>query len=165
MYAEWEKKIFEYEDGSVGPDGNPARAFADPVEVNRLLVHYLDGDPDKFLAERWAGVPLEGETDDQGEPLKVDEGLAPLRFAAEQRLAEAATKALDLVPWNKRDGTGLTTLRVLDVLDQYLAWMDGQKKSAECSPTTPTPTADTSRQSASLLITPPASGYGSTWTG
>ncbi len=165
MFKDSDRLIYKYHDG----EGD---AFADPLQINEDLVHLLDGNPDRFLEDRWAGVPDWDEaTKDYvldpttGKPQALDPASEPLRHEARRRLGEATIKAFGLVPWSKKTGKGCSPIRALAILDAYLDWMDEQKKSTVAPPTVPAATEATSPPFPEGSTTPPTSAYGSTGHG
>lgn len=146
MFSENERKIFVYFDGERELRG-------DPFAITRRLVRWLDGDPDRVLADRWAGYPEE-EVDEFGAPLpldpaKIDKALEPVRFEAEQKIIKATQEAFGLAPYDPETGLGVGEEQLLQLFDEFCVWSEGQKKST-ASPQTYSPL--TQGQPASLTL-------------
>lgn len=135
MWSEKDRKVFKYRDGSADESGELQYVFGDPFAIQRALTALLDGDPQKWLERRWEGIPEEGELDEEGNPKELVRSMEPVRYEATSKCIAAARIAFGLTPWDKRTGTGCGERHVLAVLDDFLEWLDNQKKTADSSPT------------------------------
>jgi len=126
MFTDDERRIFCY-------FANGRECRGDPFAITRRLVRWLDGDPDRVLADRWAGYP-DVEFDEQGgqlpiDPEAVDKALEPVRFEAEQKIIRAAREAFFLPEYSLETGEGVGEEECLRLFDEFCVWADGQKKS------------------------------------
>lgn len=136
MYTESERRIFPYHDGrAFDGDGKPASVCGDPLAIYEAICAALDGDPDSVIENAFAGIPREGELNEDGSPAQVKKELEPTRYQARCRIEKASRFAFDLAPFDRKTGRGCTRAEALDLFWRFLDWIDGQKKSTEPSPT------------------------------
>jgi hypothetical protein len=102
---------------------NGIALHADPVAVHRAFTRALGGDPEPTLKAACA------EGDSPADRLR--------RLDAEEKLAAAARTAFDLPAFDPATGQGCMEDECLDVLWDWLAWL--QKKSVTTAPTPTSP--------------------------
>jgi hypothetical protein len=134
VFTEAERRVFKYQDAE-GRD-----AYADP-----LAVHY-------GLLEALKGELAEALQDARSEDLRA-------RVAAQRRLGAAVLEAFTMPPFDPRTGSGTTLGHCLDVLWDFLAFLDAKKKQPVSSPTCARPTAPASSPAAPSTSAP-TSGCG-----
>lgn len=94
---------------------------ADPMTVNRRLVHSLNGAVNQTLQDTRSLIE---ET----------------KFEATEKLLKSVVYAFELVPLDRATGLGVTETECIDLLNSFLSWRDDQKKSIENSQTGSEPT-------------------------
>ncbi len=107
MYAEEEKKIFSYFDGT-------AEVWGDPIAIERRLTQLLDGNPNAFITR---------STDPNG----------TMAYEAAERLWAAVRVAFDM-PFTKADG-GATEDQVTAALDKFSDYLEKKNQSGASTPT------------------------------
>ena len=111
-YTDKERLIFgPYWDGA-------GERFADPKQAYRRLIHALDGDPNKYLR----AIKSQSE---------------PERFEAMERLIDASRAVFEMAPFDPGTGGGATDTDCLNVVRDFLHWIDDQKKSTRMTPICP----------------------------
>jgi hypothetical protein len=143
MFTEAQRAIF-----GPYPRGDGTSLHGDPIRIRRRLVHALEGDLNRWLAEYRCDIE-------------------PLAFAAAERLLAATVEAFDLIPFDPLSGVGASDDEVLGVLASFLAFEESKKKTASNSPTGvpptdrgPSPIASTSRPGLASGSTDPGCGCG-----
>jgi len=111
-----EKKIFAYEVGG-------KVVFGDPAKLLRLLWFHSDGQFKELLNQH----------------ISADEKVSS---PATDKLVQVVCDTFDLPAFDSATGEGTTEGEVLEVLEQFLNWLDTKKKSTAPSPTSTAPTAD-----------------------
>ena len=95
--------------------------YGDPLRIRRLLSAGLEGKVDDWCERTKSEVPAE-------------------RSAALGRIAQAGLTALDLVPFDKKTGRGLTEAQTIRTVQMFLDWTNGKKSNSRACPTSPLPT-------------------------
>lgn len=115
LFTDDERRVY-------GPyhDGEKAR-FGDPFKINRTLIHLLDGEPNKVIAEY--------NSKEQ----------SPLKFEATGKLAKAAVQAFELIPFDIIKGKGSKETDALTILFDFMKWCSKKKESQEPTQTSSPP--------------------------
>ena len=124
MWQEQDRQIFAY-------FANGAQLWADPIRAHRLMLQHTAGKLNDLIAKANKGAKTEHQM--PAEPGTVEYVQA---LEAKGILAEAATAAFGLMPFDPATGQGTLESEALDVLIQFLAWLD-QKKTTGGTTTSP----------------------------
>ena len=115
--------------------------YGDPLRIRRLLSSGLEGKVDTWCDRTKSDDPSE-------------------RSQALGRIAQAGTVALDLTPFDRKTGRGVTESQAIRTVQLFLDWINGKKSNSRVCPTSPLPT-----DSGSPPPTTSMSGSSSTSTG
>jgi hypothetical protein len=115
LFSDEDKKIFPY----ILPDGS--KRFADPLRIRRWLAQLTAGRIDELLNEQCS--------DDEQTRFRADEALIP-----------ATAQAFGLGMFNPDNGQGCTDKYLLDLLDEFVGFLQSKKKNIETQPTCALPT-------------------------
>jgi len=135
MYSEQDRRIF-------GPYFNGLQSvYGDPLQINRRLVHALDGDP----------APVHERANSQEEAE---------RFEAREKLVVAARYAFGMVEFNPTTGQGAVELDVWTALNSFLEWREKKDSTAVTLPTSqPLSDSSASEGQAPSLMTPTSPSF------
>lgn len=112
MYTQEERQIFEYKIGTI-------KIKADPLRIERHLAHALGGDVTGILEK--CKSPDEATS-----------------FDAIEALLKAVQTAFGYVPLDAVSGQGQTEAEMWNVLSEFIAFREGEKKNSVTSaPSTP----------------------------
>lgn len=129
-----DRRVFRYFDGS-------AAVYADPMALNRRLIHELGGEQDAVFADSHS--PVDG-----------------VAYPAVERLLAAARRAFGMAPFDPATGTGPLEKDVRRVLNEFLDFFGEPATPPASTATSPPSTAAASSPSP----TPPSAASGSTST-
>lgn len=154
MFSENERQIF-------GPYFNGERSvYADPIRVHRRLYYKLDGEPNRYFQR------LHILKDSEGNPLPPEKQVPEAeRFAAKERVLEAAAYALDMLPFDPTSARGATENDIMAALKMYLEFRQSKKVNGPIPPSCSPPIQGSAPFSLTRPAIPspmkPTTGFGS----
>lgn len=121
FFSPEEKLVFCYMLPDAGPTG-ARQVYADPLEVRRRLIQVSHGEFDQALT-------------DAAEPEKPDAATLLVQTNAQEKLVSYARQVFELPPISREKGEGYTEAVVLNVLYQFLEWLEKNVSSGATTPT------------------------------
>ena len=147
-----------YPDRKVWPyEACGEKLFADPLVVWHRFMEAVGGDANLLVERAYPQVALHPPSD-LPPPTVSDSVIDTMSAGARIEIGRAMINALELEPFDRKTGKGVTTSQGEELYLQWLAWMEDKKKDSAGSPTLSTPVPATGSPAPWATPTPSASG-------